>query len=92
MPRWHVMRTLLPNDLIVIMNQGVDHRGHGDIKRVLESQENTHNMVEVQANLVSRSLTSSPTWSPGPHCFKLMYKTHSTSDLGELHMHGNIRR
>jgi hypothetical protein len=37
-----------------------------DIKKVLESQENTHNMVEVQANSESRSLTSSPTRSPGP--------------------------
>jgi hypothetical protein len=37
-----------------------------DIKKVLESQGNTHNMVKVQANLKSRSLTSSPTQSPGP--------------------------
>jgi hypothetical protein len=37
-----------------------------DIKKVLESQENTHNMVEVQSNSESRSLTSSPTQSPGP--------------------------
>jgi hypothetical protein len=36
-----------------------------DIKKVLESQGNTHHMVEVQANLESRSLTSSPTRSPG---------------------------
>jgi hypothetical protein len=38
-----------------------------DIKRVLKSQGNTHNMVEVQANSESRSQTSSPTQSPGPH-------------------------
>jgi hypothetical protein len=37
-----------------------------DIKKVLESQGNTHNMVEVQANSESRSLTLSPTRSPGP--------------------------
>jgi hypothetical protein len=37
-----------------------------DIKKVLESQGNTHNMVEVQANSESRSLTSSPTQSSGP--------------------------
>ncbi len=37
-----------------------------DIMKVLESQGNTHNMVEVQANSESRSLTLSPTRSPGP--------------------------
>jgi hypothetical protein len=37
-----------------------------DIKKVLESQENTHNMVEVQANSKSRSRTPSPTRSSGP--------------------------
>jgi hypothetical protein len=36
-----------------------------DIKRVLESQENMHNKVEVQSNSESRSLISSPTQSPG---------------------------
>jgi hypothetical protein len=55
---------LLPNDLIVIKNQGVDHGGHVDIKRVLERQGNMHNKVEVQSNSESRSLTSSPTRSP----------------------------
>jgi hypothetical protein len=42
-----------------------------DIKRVLESQGNTHNKVEVQANSESRSLTSSPTWSVGPPCLQI---------------------
>jgi hypothetical protein len=42
-----------------------------DIKKVLESQGNTHNMVEVQANSESRSLTSSPTLSPGPPCLQI---------------------
>jgi hypothetical protein len=42
-----------------------------DIKKVLERQENTHNMVEVQANLESRSLTLSPTQSPGPPCLRI---------------------
>jgi hypothetical protein len=37
-----------------------------DIKKVLERKGNMHNMVEVQANSESRSLTSSPTQSPGP--------------------------
>jgi hypothetical protein len=31
------------------------------IKKVLESQGNTHNMVDVQANSESRGLTLSPT-------------------------------
>jgi hypothetical protein len=50
-----------------------------DIKKVLEIQGNTHNKVEVQANSESRSLTLSPTWSPGPPCFQI--NLHDTSDL-----------
>jgi hypothetical protein len=42
-----------------------------DIKKVLESQGNMHNMVEVQANSESRSLTSSPTWSLGSPCLQI---------------------
>jgi hypothetical protein len=41
------------------------------IKKVLQSQGNTHNMVEVQANSESRSLTSSPTRSLGPLCLQI---------------------
>jgi hypothetical protein len=36
-----------------------------DIKKVLGSQENAYNIVEVQANSEFKSLTSSPTQSPG---------------------------
>jgi hypothetical protein len=63
-----------------------------DIKKVLESQGNTHNMVEVQANLESRSLTSSPTRSPVPPYLQI--DVHDVFDLqfGDLHMHGKIRR
>jgi hypothetical protein len=42
-----------------------------DIKKVLESQKNMHNMVEVQANSESRNLTSSPTQSLGPICLPI---------------------
>jgi hypothetical protein len=42
-----------------------------DIKKVLEIQGDTYNKVEVQANAESRSLTSSPTQSPGPHCHQI---------------------
>jgi hypothetical protein len=42
-----------------------------DIKKVLKSQGNMHNMVEVQANSESRSLTLSPTWSPGAPCLQI---------------------
>jgi hypothetical protein len=47
-----------------------------DIKKVLESQGNMHNMVELQDHLA----------------FKLMYSTRSTSNLGDLHINGKIRR
>jgi hypothetical protein len=70
---------LLPNDLIVIRNQGVDHGEHVGIKKVMESQGNMHNMVEVQANLESRSLTSTPTRSLGlPY---LQIDVHDAFDL-----------
>jgi hypothetical protein len=42
-----------------------------DIKKVLAIQGNRHTKVEVQANSESRSLTSSPTWSPGPPCLQI---------------------
>jgi hypothetical protein len=42
-----------------------------DIEKVLESQENTHNKVEIQVNSESRSLTLSPTRSPGPSCLQI---------------------
>jgi hypothetical protein len=50
-----------------------------DIKSVLESQENTYNKVEAQANLKSRSLTVSPTRSKGPPCLQI--DVHDASDL-----------
>jgi hypothetical protein len=50
-----------------------------DIKKVLESQGHTHNMVEVQANSESRSLTSSPTRSLGPPCIQI--DVHDVSDF-----------
>jgi hypothetical protein len=54
---------LLPNDLIVIRNQGVDHGGHVGHQEDAGEPRRHHNKVEVQANSESRSLTSSPTWS-----------------------------
>jgi hypothetical protein len=42
-----------------------------DIKKVLEILGHMHNKVVVQANSESRSLTSSPTRSPGPPCLQI---------------------
>jgi hypothetical protein len=42
-----------------------------DIKRVLESQENMHNKVDVQSNLESKNPISSPTQSSGPPCLQI---------------------
>jgi hypothetical protein len=50
-----------------------------DIKRVLESQENTHKKVEIQSNSELWSLTSSPTRSPGP-----LYLQIDTQDVSDL--------
>jgi hypothetical protein len=42
-----------------------------DIKRVLESQGNMHNKVEVQSNSESESLILNPIQSPGPPCLQI---------------------
>jgi hypothetical protein len=69
---------LVPNDLIVIRNQGVDHGGHvGHQEGAGEPWR--HKKVEVQANSESRSLTLSPTWSPGPPCLQI--DIHDVFDL-----------
>jgi hypothetical protein len=52
---------LLTNDLIIIRIKEWIMENMWDITKVLESQRNTHNMVEVQNNSESKSLTSSPT-------------------------------
>jgi hypothetical protein len=71
----------LPNDLIVIRNQGVDHVRHVRYQEGAgePSQENKHNKVEVQANSKSRSLTLSPTQSLGSPCLQI--NVHDASDL-----------
>jgi hypothetical protein len=53
-----------------------------DIKKVLEIQENTHNKVEVQANLESRSLTLSPTRSLGQPCIQIDIQDTSNHGFG----------
>jgi hypothetical protein len=63
-----------------------------DIKTVLESQGNMQNKVEIQSNLKLWCLTSSPTGIQDHITFKLMHKTCPASNLGDLHMHGKIRR
>jgi hypothetical protein len=50
-----------------------------DIKRVLESQGNTHNKVKIQSNSELRSLTLSPTQSTRPPCLQIGAR--DTSDL-----------
>jgi hypothetical protein len=63
----------------------------GDIKKVLESQGNTHEMK-------SKAIQNPRVWLQvqlrvqDDLAFKLMYRTCPTSDLGELYMHGKIRR
>jgi hypothetical protein len=79
---------LLPNDLIIVRNHRDDEEDERDIKRVLERQGDAHIKVEIQSNSEFQSLTSSPTWSLGPPLpFKLMYRTHTKSDLDVLHIH-----
>jgi hypothetical protein len=41
---------LLPNDLIIVRNDGDDEEDKWDIKRALERQGDTHIKVEIQSN------------------------------------------
>jgi hypothetical protein len=62
------------------------------IKKVLDVQGNMHNTVEVQADLESRSLTLSPTQSLGPPCLQIDIQDAFDLSLGDLYMHGKLRR
>jgi hypothetical protein len=62
---------LLPNDLIIVRNHGADEEDVRDTNTVLESQRDIHDKVEMQPNSESQSLSSSPTWSPGPPCIQI---------------------
>jgi hypothetical protein len=83
---------LLPNDLISVRNHGDDDEDERDIKRVLERQGDAHIRLEIQYNSEFQSLTLSPIRSPGPAQFKLMYMTHTKSDLDVLYMHRKMMR
>jgi hypothetical protein len=50
-----------------------------DIKRVMRSQGNLHNKVEIQCNSELWSLTLSSTQSPGPPCLQI--DSQDVSDL-----------
>jgi hypothetical protein len=81
----------LPNDLIVIRNQEVDRGGHvGHQEGAGDPRKHTQ-QGEVQANSESRSLTLSPAWSLGLTCLQIDVQDTSTSNLGDLHIHGKVR-
>jgi hypothetical protein len=60
---YNIESRLLPNNVIVLRNQGKDHRGQTE-HQVLESQGDIHKKVVNQSN--SELPSSSPTRSPGP--------------------------
>jgi hypothetical protein len=62
---------LLPNDLIVIRNQGVDHGGHAGHREGAGEPRKHEQHGGLWANLESRNLTLSPTWSPRPPCLQI---------------------
>jgi hypothetical protein len=73
---------LLPNDLIVSMNQGVDHWGHmGHQEGVGEPRKHALQGGDPSQFRVQDHIA-----------IKLMYRMSTTTDLGHLHMHGKIRR
>jgi hypothetical protein len=61
---YNIESRLLPNDLIVLRNQGEDNGGQTKHKNVLESQGDVHEKVANESN--SELLSSSPSQSPGP--------------------------
>jgi hypothetical protein len=75
----------LTNDLIIIRNQGVGHGGHvGDQEDARDPRKHAQqgggpSQLRIQLGVQDHI------------CFKLMYRTRSTSDLGDLHMHGKLR-
>jgi hypothetical protein len=72
---------LLPNDLIVIRNQGVDHGGYvGHQEGAGEPRRHAQKGGGPSQFRVQDHLT-----------FTLMYRTCSTSNLGDLHMHLKIK-
>jgi hypothetical protein len=75
-------KRLLPNDLIIVRNHGDDEEDKRDIKMALERQRDAHIKVEIQANSEFRSLTSSPTRSPRPHCLQINVQDVSNLQFG----------
>jgi hypothetical protein len=70
---------LLPNDLTIIMNQGVDHGGHvGPQEGAVEPSEHAQQVAN-QSNSELWSLTFSPTRSPVLSCLQI--GAHDVSDL-----------
>jgi hypothetical protein len=60
---------MLPTDLIVISNQGVNHGGHvGHQEGAGESRKHAEQGGEIQSYLELCSMTLSPTRSPGALC------------------------
>jgi hypothetical protein len=61
---YNIESRLLPNDLIVLRNQGKDHRGQTEHQEGAEEPRDVHKKVANQSN--SELLSSSPTRSSGP--------------------------
>jgi hypothetical protein len=79
---YNIESRLLPNDLIVLRNQGEDHRGQTEHQegarepRRHAREDDVRVQLGVQDHLV----------------FKLTSRLHTTSVLDVLHMHGKLRR
>jgi hypothetical protein len=84
---------LLPNELIIFRNQGVDHGEHeGHQEGVGEPRKHTQHGGSPSQFGIQESDFESVLGVQNHLAFKLAYRTRLTSDLCDLHMHGNIRR
>jgi hypothetical protein len=61
----------LPNDLIVIRNQGVDHGGHVGYQEGVGDPRKHTQQGGGPSQFRVQSPTSSPTRSPGPSCLQI---------------------
>jgi hypothetical protein len=75
---------LLPNDLIIVSNHGDDEEDEQDNNWVLERQGDVHINVEIQSKL---EILRVQLRVQDHLSFKLMYRTHTKSDVDVLHMH-----
>jgi hypothetical protein len=55
------------------------------------AERDAHIKVKIQSNSKLQSLILSPTQDSRPPCLQIDVQDDTTSDLGDVHMYGNLR-